>query len=38
MKERMEEAAAGLYYQRAPQTRVNTSKDETNAVDGSEAA
>lgn len=33
MAERQEEAAAGLYYQRAPQTRVNTENDETNAVE-----
>lgn len=29
MAEREQEAAAGLYYQRAPQTRVNVSEDET---------
>jgi hypothetical protein len=29
MEERAAEAAAGLFYQRAPQTRVNTSADET---------
>lgn len=32
MAERKEEADAGLYYQRAPQTRVNTNHDETQAV------
>ena len=32
MEERQQEAAAGLYYQRAPQTRVNTNEDETHSV------
>ncbi len=32
MAERQQEAADGLYYQRAPQTRVNTNNDETQAV------
>lgn len=34
MSERQEEAKAGLYYQRAPQTRVNTDHDETAVVSG----
>jgi hypothetical protein len=34
MSERKQEAADGLYYQRAPQTRVNTNKDETQVVSG----
>lgn len=33
MAERQEEAANGLYYQRAPQTRVDTNNDETQDVD-----
>lgn len=32
MEERKQEYEAGLYYQRAPQTRVNTNKDETQVV------
>ena len=32
MAERQQEAADGLYYQRAPQTRVNTNNDETQAI------
>lgn len=32
MAEREQEAANGLYYQRAPQTRVNTNNDETQAI------
>lgn len=32
MEERQQEAAEGLYYQRAPQTRVNTNNDETQAI------
>lgn len=32
MEERQQEAADGLYYQRAPQTRVNTNNDETQAI------
>ena len=32
MSERQQEAEAGLYYQRAPQVRTNTNKDETQAV------
>lgn len=32
MQERKQEQADGLYYQRAPQVRVNTDKDETQAV------
>lgn len=38
MAERQEEAAAGLYYQRAPQTRVNTNADETQVVQEGGAA
>lgn len=37
MAEREAEAAAGLYYQRAPQTRVNTSADETTPKDVADA-
>lgn len=33
MNERQQEAADGLYYQRAPQTRVNTNNDETHDVE-----
>lgn len=33
MEEREAEAAAGLYYQRSPQTRVNTSHDENTPLD-----
>lgn len=33
MTERQQEAEDGLYYQRAPQTRVNTDRDETQAVE-----
>lgn len=33
MAERQQEAEAGLYYQRAPQARVDTNHDETNAVE-----
>ena len=33
MSERQEEAKAGLYYSRAPQTRVNTNQDETQPVE-----
>ena len=36
MAERQQEQAEGLYYQRAPQARVNVDKDETQVVDTNE--